>query len=172
MRIAKMLVLTSLALAAGGGSAALADSRAADDKRGDATCRRTPCPDLKSAVADHGIFDQGQLFYIVTQYNKVDRKRLPRIAINTSGGSASAAEYYVEKRAEGAGVFDAATGEMTGTAVWSNTRRASATWTFRPRAIGSPERYGWRVEVAAKAGARIDSVPNSGYLEHRLRSGS
>ena len=171
MRATKTLALalaTLATLAAGGGSVALADIELSDDKRGDAKCESTPCPDLRSAIADHGIFNEHELFYIVTQYNKVDRKRLPRIAINTSGGSSSAPEFYVEKRRSGGAVWDAETGEKTGAAVWRNTRRVSANWTFLPSAIGNPASYGWRVEVVTKSGARIDSAPNSGYREHRL----
>jgi hypothetical protein len=169
MQVRKTLALALAALAASGSGAALADIKVNDDKRGDAKCPSGACPDLKSAVAGHGIFNKAELFYIVTQYNAVNRMRFPRIAINTRGPNASAPEFYVEKRASGAGVFDARTGKKTGGAVWRNTRRVSANWTFMPSAIGDPSSYGWRMEVAAPGGKRIDSAPNSGYVTHRLR---
>jgi hypothetical protein len=163
------LALALTVLGAGGGSVALADIKVSDDSRNDAKCASKPCPDLRSAIADHGIFNKNELFYIVTQHNAVQRARLPRIAINTKGSGSSAPEFYVEKRASGAGVFNAKTGRKTGPAVWRNTRRVSANWTFLPNAIGNPASYGWRVEVVAPSGARIDSAPDSGYLKHRLR---
>jgi hypothetical protein len=168
MLATKTLAVALTALAASGGSVALADINVSDDRRGDAKCNRKPCPDLRSAVAGHGIFNENEQFFIVVQHSAVDRKRLPRLAVNTSGSNRSAPEFYVEKRASGAGVFNAKTGRKVSEAVWRNTRRVSATWTFLPSAIGSPERYGWRIEVKAKGGSRIDSTPNSGYLEHRV----
>jgi hypothetical protein len=162
------LTLALTGLAATGGTAALADITAKDDRRGDAKCDDGPCPDLKSAISDHGIFNKTELFYIVTQHNRVQRARFPRIAINTNGPSSSKPEFYVEKRASGAGVFDAKTGSKAGPAVWRNTRRMSANWTFLPSAIGNPASYGWRVEVVER-GEKVDSAPDKGYLTHRLR---
>lgn len=162
------LALALTGLTAIGGTAALADITAKDDRRGDAKCDDGPCPDLKSAIGDHGIFNKAELFYIVTQHNKVQRARFPRIAINTNGASSSKPEFYVEKRASGAGVFNANTGRKAGAAVWRNTRRVSANWTFLPSAIGSPASFGWRVEVMER-GEKVDSVPDKGYLTHRLR---
>jgi hypothetical protein len=167
MHAIKTLTLTLTALAITSGTAAVADITAKDDRRGDAKCDAGPCPDLKSAISDHGIFNKAELFYIVTQHNKVQRTRFPRIAINTKGASGSKPEFYVEKRASGAGVFDAKTGRKTGPAVWRNTRKVSANWTFLPSAIGNPASYGWRVEVVHD-GAKIDSAPDKGYLIHRL----
>ena len=165
-----VLALAALAaLAAGTGSAALADTKAGDDRRGDAKCDGSPCPDLKSAIAGHGIFDETELFYIVTQHNAVERGRLPRIAINTRGSGSSRPEFYVEKRSSGPGVFKAKTGRKVGAAVWTNPGTSAATWTFLPSAIGSPPRYGWRVEIAGSGGGRIDAAPDHGYLVHRLR---
>ena len=83
MHARKTLALALAALAVTGGSTALAEVKASDDKRGDAKCESHPCPDLKSAVANPGIFDKTQLFYIVTQHNAVQKTRLPRIAIDT-----------------------------------------------------------------------------------------
>jgi hypothetical protein len=169
MHATKTFALALTALAAAGSSAAVADIKVSDDKRGDAKCESKPCPDLKSAISDHGIFNKAELFYIVTQHNPVQRSRFPRIAINTRGSSTSGPEFYVEKRASGAGVFDAKTGKKTGGAVWRNTRSVSANWTFLPSAIGSPGSYGWRVELVDPGGSTIDAAPDSGYLMHRLR---
>lgn len=169
MQATKLFALSLTALAATGGSAALADITHIDDRRGDAKCDGGPCPDLRSALADHGIFNENELFYIVVQHNAVQRGRFPRIAINTSGSGTSGPEFYVEKRASGAGVFDAKTGRKAGGAIWRNTRRVSATWTFLPGAIGNPGSYGWRVEVVAPGGRTIDATPDGGYRTHSLR---
>jgi hypothetical protein len=168
MHARKTLALAIAALAVTGGSAALAEVKASDDKRGDAKCESRPCPDLKSAVANPGIFDKTQLFYIVTQHNAVQKTRLPRVAINTSGSSASAPDYYVEKRGRRAGVFDAKTGSRVGAAVLGSSSSKSLTWTFSSRAIGSPQSYLWRVEIVANDGSRIDMTPNRGYLRHSV----
>ena len=162
----KTLVLALAALAATGGSAALADVKASDDKRGDAKCDNPPCPDLKSAVANPGIFDKSELFYVVTQHNAVQGSLVPRIAINTRGSSTSGPEFYVEKRGSRTGVFDAASRRKVGAAVLDSTRGRSLTWTFSRRSIRNPPSYLWRVEVVAKGGSRIDATPNRGYLEH------
>jgi hypothetical protein len=166
MHARKTLALALAALAVTGGSTALAEVKASDDKRGDAKCESHPCPDLKSAVANPGIFDKTQLFYIVTQHNAVQKTELPRIAINTSGTSAP--DYYVEKRARRAGVFDAKTGRRVGAAVLGSSSSKSLTWTFSSRAIGSPQSYLWRVEIIAKDGSRVDMTPNRGYLRHSV----
>jgi hypothetical protein len=168
MHAKKTLALALAALAVTGGSTALGEVKASDDKRGDAKCESHPCPDLKSAVANPGIFDKTQLFYIVTQHNAVQKTRLPRIAINTSGSSASAPDYYVEKRGWRTGVFDAETGRRVGAAVLGSHSSKSLTWTFSSRAIGSPQSYLWRVEIVAKDGSRIDVTPNRGYLRHSV----
>jgi hypothetical protein len=168
MHARKTLALALAALAVTGGSTALAEVKASDDKRGDAKCESHPCPDLKSAVANPGIFDKTQLFYIVTQHNAVQKTRLPRIAINTSGPSASAPDYYVEKRGRRAGVFDAKTGSRVGAAVLGSSSSKSLTWTFSSRAIGSPQSYLWRVEIIAKGGSKVDVTPNRGYLKHSV----
>jgi hypothetical protein len=169
MHATKTLALALAALATTGGSAALADITHVDDRGGDAKCDSGPCPDLRSAVADHGIFNENELFYIVVQHNAVKRGQFPRIAINTSGPGTSGPEFYVEKRASGAGVFNAKTGRKAGGAIWSSTRKVSATWTFLPSAIGNPGSYGWRVEVVAPGGRKIDATPDSGYRTHSLR---
>jgi hypothetical protein len=166
MHARKTLALALAALAVPGGSAALAEVKASDDKRGDAKCESHPCPDLKSAVANPGIFDKTQLFYIITQHNAVQKTRLPRIAINTSGTTAP--DYYVEKRGRRAGVFDAKTGNRVGAAVLGSSSSKTLTWTFSSRAIGSPQSYQWRVEIIAKGGAKLDMTPNRGYLRHSV----
>jgi hypothetical protein len=166
MHARKTLALALTALAVTGGSAALADVQASDDKRGDAKCESHPCPDLKSAVANPGIFDKTQLFYIVTQHNAVQKALLPRIAINTSGSSAP--DYYVGKRGRRTGVFDAMTGSRVGAAVLGSHSSKSLTWTFSSRAIGSPQSYLWRVEIVAKGGSRVDMTPNRGYRRHSV----
>jgi hypothetical protein len=166
MHARKTLALALAALAVTGGSTALAEVKASDDKRGDAKCESHPCPDLKSAVANPGIFDKTQLFYIVTQHNAVQKTELPRIAINTGGTSAP--DYYVEKRGRRAGVFDAKTGRRVGAAVLGSSSSKSLTWTFSSRAIGSPQSYLWRVEIIAKDGSRVDMTPNRGYLRHSV----
>jgi hypothetical protein len=168
MHARKTLALALAALAVTGGSAALADVKASDDKRGDAKCESHPCPDLKSAIANPGIFDKTQLFYIVTQHNAVQKALLPRIAINASGSSTSAPDYYVEKRGRRTGVFDAKTGSRVGAAVLGSHRSKSLTWTFSSRAIGSPQSCLWRVEIVAKGGSRVDMTPNRGYLRHSV----
>jgi hypothetical protein len=168
MHARKTLALALAALAVTGGSAALAEVKASDDKRGDAKCESHPCPDLRSAVANPGIFDKTQLLYIVTQHNAVQKTRLPRVAIKTSGSSASAPDYYVEKRGRRTGVFDAKTGSRVGAAVLGSHSSKSLTWTFSSRAIGSPQSYLWRVEIIAKDGSRIDRTPNRGYLRHSV----
>ena len=169
MHAKKTLALALTALAASGGSVALADTiQVSDDRRGDAGCDSAPCPDLKSAIANPGIFNSAELFYIITQHNAVQRSRVPRIAINTSGPSSSKPEYYVEKRAARAGVFDATTGRMTGPASLGSSRSTSLTWTFLPTAIGNPASFGWRVEVVQR-GTMIDATPNSGYRERAVR---
>ena len=166
MHARRTLALALAALAVTGGSAALAEVKASDDKRGDAKCETHPCPDLKSAVANPGIFDKTQLFYIVTQHNAVQTTRLPRIAIKTSG--TAAADYYVEKRGRRAGVFDAKTGSRVGATVLGSSSSKSLTWTFSSRAIGSPPSYLWRVEIIGKGGSRVDMTPNRGYLRHSV----
>jgi hypothetical protein len=168
MHARKTLALALAALAVTGGSTALAEVKASDDRRGDAKCESHPCPDLKSAVANPGIFDKTQLLYIVTQHNAVQKTRLPRIAIKTSGSSTSAPDYYVEKRGRRSGVFDAKTGSRVGAAVLGSHSSKSLTWTFSSRAIGSPQSYLWRVEIVAKDGSRIDMTPNRGYLRHSV----
>ena len=168
MHARKTLAFALAALAVTGGSTALAEVKASDDKRGDAKCESHPCPDLKSAVANPGIFDKSQLFYIVTQHNAVQKTRLPRIAINTSGSTAAAPDYYVEKRSWRTGVFDAKTGRRVGAAVLGSSSGKSLTWTFSSRAIGSPQSYLWRVEIVAKGGSRVDMTPNRGYLRHSV----
>ena len=165
MRTTKTIALTLTTLAAMGGAAALADVKASDDSRGDAKCDAPPCPDLKSAVANPGIFDKSQLFYIVTQHNALRESRLPRIAINTRGSNGSAPEFYVERRGSKTGVFKVKTKRKVGAAAL-RTYPTSLSWTFARRSIGNPARYGWRVEVVAKGGARIDATPDSGYLDH------
>jgi hypothetical protein len=165
MTAKKTLVLALAALATAGGSAALADVRASDDKRGDAKCDSRPCADLKSAVANPAPLDPTSLFYIVTQYNAVQKSRLPRVAINTRGSSTSAPEFYVEKRGSRTGVFNAKTDRKVGAAELSSSSRTTLSWTIARKAIGNPSSYLWRVEVVAK-GSRIDATPNSGYLKH------
>jgi hypothetical protein len=169
MPVRKTLALALIALAASGGSAALAATiQVSDDRRGDATCSSSPCPDLKSAVANPGIFNKQQLFYIITQHNSVQRSRVPRIAINTSGAGTSAPEFYVEKRSSGTGVFNAKTGRKTGPAALSGSGRTALSWTFLPSAIANPRSFGWRVEVQ-EPGKKIDATPNSGYITRTLR---
>ena len=168
MHARQTLALALAALAVTGGSTALAEVKASDDKRGDAKCERHPCPDLKSAVANPGIFDKTQLLYIVTQHNAVQKTRLPRVAIKTSGSSTSAPDYYVEKRGRRTGVFNAKTGSRVGAAVLGSHSGKSLTWTFSSRAIGSPRSYLWRVEIVADGGSRIDMTPNRGYLRHSV----
>jgi hypothetical protein len=168
MHARKTLALALAALAVTGGSTALAEVKASDDKRGDAKCESHPCPDLKSAVANPGIFDKTQLFYIVTQHNGVQKSRFPRVAIKTSKSTASGPDYYVEKRGRRAGVFDAKTGSRVGAAVIGSSSSKSLTWTFSSRAIGSPQSYLWRVEIVAKGGSRVDMTPNRGYLRHSV----
>src|SRR5829696_2144806 len=144
MQPAKTLALALAALALSGGSAALASTiQLSDDRRGDARCESKPCPDLKSAIANPGIFNKNEL--------------------NTS-----APEFYVEKRATGAGVFNVKTGRKSGPATWRNYNAKSANWTFLPSAIGNPSSYGWRVEVV-QAGSKVDATPNAGYLKRSLR---
>jgi hypothetical protein len=53
MPATKTLAVALTALAASGGSVALADINVSDDRRGDAKCEHKPCPDLRSAVAGH-----------------------------------------------------------------------------------------------------------------------
>ena len=166
MHIKKTLALALCALAATGGSAALADIKVSDDGRGDTKCDKPPCPDLKSAIANPGIFDKSQLLYIVTQYNAVQASRLPRIAINTRGSSTSAPEFYVEKRGTRTGVFNAKTGRKVGAAALRTSAPTSLSWSFSRRSIGDPATYLWRVEVVAKGGAKVDATPNHGYLKH------
>ena len=99
MHARKTLALALAALAVTGGATAMAEVKASDDKRGDTKCESHPCPDLRSAVANLGIFDKTQLFYIVTQHNAVQKTRLPpHRHQHRSGSSASAPDYYVEKR--------------------------------------------------------------------------
>jgi hypothetical protein len=162
MHTRKTLALVLAAFAATGGSAAFADIKASDDGR-DAKCAARPCPDLKSAIANPGIFDKSQLFYIVTQHNAVRAGLLPRIAINTEGSSAP--DYYVEKRGAATGVYDAA-GKRVGAAALRANRRTSMSWSFAVAAIGSPSSYQWRVEIVGKDGKRVDATPNRGYLKH------
>ena len=169
MQPAKTLALALAALAVSGGSAAVASTiQLSDDRRGDARCESKPCPDLKSAIANPGIVNKNELFYIITQHNAVKLSSFPRIAINTSGPNTSAPEFYVEKRATGAGVFNVKTGRKSGPATWRNYNAKSANWTFLPSAIGNPSSYGWRVEVV-QAGSKVDATPNAGYLKRSLR---
>jgi hypothetical protein len=165
MRATKTIALTLSTLAAMGGAAALADVKASDDRRGDATCEGPPCPDLKSAVANPGIFDASQLFYIVTQHNAVRGSLLPRIAINARGPDTSAPEFYVERRGSRTGVFKVKSKRKVGPAAL-RTYPTSLSWTFSRRSIGDPASYGWRAEIVAKGGARVDATPDRGYLEH------
>src|SRR5918994_1623786 len=130
MHARKTLALALAALAVTSGSAALAEVKASDDKRGDAKCESRPCPDLKRAVAKPGIFDKTQLFYIVTQHNAVQKTRLPRVAIKTSESSASAPDYYVEKRGRRSGVFDAKTGSRVGAAGIGPPNSQALSWAF------------------------------------------
>ena len=169
MHLKTTFALSLTALAASGGSAALADSiQVSDDRRGDASCESAPCPDLKSAVANPGIFNANELFYIVTQHNAVQRSQVPRIAINTRGPGRSKPEYYVEKRGSRVGVFNRKTHSMTGPAELAGSGRKSVRWTFLPSAIGNPRSFGWRVEVV-QGSHRIDATPNSGYRKRTLR---
>jgi hypothetical protein len=163
------LALTTLAAATGGSVALAADNiQAIDDGRGDAKCDSKPCPDLKSAIANPGIFDKSELFYIVTQHNAVQRSRLPRIAINTRGSGASAPEFYVGKGGSRIGVFNATTGRKTGPAEYGSGSALGLHWSFWPSAIGNPSSFGWRVEIVQK-GKKIDATPNSGYRIRSLR---
>jgi hypothetical protein len=165
----KAIFLGLTAVAASGASVALADTiQAVDDGRGDAKCDSKPCPDLKSAVANPGIFNKSELFYIITQHNAVQRSHLPRIAINTAGTGTSAPEYYVETRGARTGVFDAKTGKRTGGAALGSSGSTAVRWSFLPNAIGNPASFGWRVEIVAGA-KKIDSTPNSGYRTRSLR---
>ena len=169
MLTTKTLALALTALAAAGTSAAIAGPvQVSDDRRGDASCEDAPCPDLKSAVANPGIFDPNQLFFIVTQHNAVQGTRVPRIAINTTGTAGSKPEYYVAKHGPRTGVFDARTGKRTGPAALRSSSRTSLSWTFLPRAIGSPRSFGWRVEVV-QGGSRIDATPDGGFRRRVLR---
>jgi hypothetical protein len=168
MHVKTTLALALTALAAGGGSAALAEAvQVSDDRRGDASCTDAPCPDLKSAVADRGIFDARELLYIVTQHNAVQSSRVPRIAINTRGRNRSRPEYYVEQRGSLTGVFDARTHAKAGPAELRSSSSTALTWTFERGAIGSPRSFGWRVEIVA-GGRRIDATPDSGYRRRSL----
>jgi hypothetical protein len=163
------LALAAVAVAASGAPLALAGPiQVSDDRRGDAGCDGAPCPDLKSAVADTGILDPSQLFFIVTQHNAVDASSVPRIAINTRGTSSSEPEFYVEHRGSRTGVFKAKTGRKTGPAALRSSGGASLSWTFLPRAIGSPPSFGWRVEIVRDA-SRIDVTPDRGYRQRVLR---
>ena len=169
MHLRKTILLGLTALAASGASVALADTiQAVDDGRGDAKCDSKPCPDLRSAVANPGIFNKSELFYIITQHNAVQRSHLPRIAINTAGTGTSAPEYYVERKGSQTGVFDAKTGKKTGGAALGGSGSTTVRWTFLPNAIGSPGSFGWRVEIVEGA-RKIDATPNSGYRTRSLR---
>lgn len=170
MHATKTLALALAVLAAGGGSVALAgdEIQLVDDRRGDATCDSTPCPDLKSAIADTGIFDKSELFFIITQHNAVQRSHPPRIAINTRGPGTSAPEFYVEKRGSRIGVFKAAGGRKTGPAETGSGGALGLHWTFRPSAIGNPSSFGWRVEIV-RGGKKLDASPNRGYRTRSLR---
>ena len=165
MPITRTLALALTAVAAGGGSVALADIKVSDDRRGDAKCDGSPCPDLKSASANPAPLDPTSVFYIITQHNALQGSSLPRVAINTRGGKRSAPEFYVEKRGARTGVFNARTGRKVGAAAL-RSYPTSLSWTFARRSIGNPGGYRWRVEVVAKDGSRIDAAPNRGYLEH------
>ena len=81
-------LVAATALAAAGASLAVADITLSDDKRGDARCDGPPCPDLKSAVGDHAPLDESTRFHIITQHNRIQAARTPRIAIDTRGGAA------------------------------------------------------------------------------------
>jgi hypothetical protein len=167
MHVKKTLALAITALAFSGGSVAMADTiQLSDDRRGDAHCDGASCPDLKSAIANPGIFNPNELFYIITQHTAIQRSSVPRIAINTRGTNGSKPEYYVEKQGARAGVFSAKTGRRTGPAALRSSHRTSLSWTFLPSAIGNPKSFGWRVEVV-RGGARIDAAPNSGYVTRR-----
>jgi hypothetical protein len=170
MSATKTLALALTALAASGGSVALAadNIQAIDDGRGDAKCDSKPCPDLKSAIANPGIFDKTELFYIITQHNPVQRSHLPRIAINTRGSGSSAPEFYVGKRGSRIGVFNAKTGRKTGPAEGGSGSAFGLHWSFWPSAIGNPSSFGWRVEVV-QGGRKLDATPNSGYRTRTLR---
>jgi hypothetical protein len=169
MHAKKTLVLALATLAASGASVALAGPiQVSDDARGDASCDSASCPDLKSAVANPGILDENQLFFIVTQHNAVDASSVPRIAINTLGPSSSKPEFYVEVRGSRAGVFKAKTGRKTGPAALRGSGATSLSWTFLPSAIGNPRSFGWRVEIA-RDGRRIDATPDRGYRKRALR---
>jgi hypothetical protein len=170
MHPTKTLALALAALAATGGSVAVADDdiQAIDDRRGDAKCESNPCPDLKSAIANPGIFDKSELFYIITQHNAVQRSQLPRIAVNTRGPGTSAPEFYVGKRGSRMGVFNARTGRKTGPAEVGSGSALGLHWSFWPNAIGNPPSFGWRVEIV-QGGKSIDATPNGGYRTRSLR---
>ena len=164
-RVAATLVATA-ALAGAGASLAVADITLSDDKRGDARCDEPPCPDLKSAVGDHAPLDESTRFHIITQHNRIQAARIPRIAIDTRGGSAP--EFLVAKRRGKTGVYDAATGERVGAAELRSSSATGMSWSFRPSAIGSPSSYRWQAQIVERGGARIDSAPNDGYVTQRL----
>jgi hypothetical protein len=170
MHATKTLALALTALAVSGGSAALAadNIQLSNDARGDAKCESKPCPDLKSAIANPGIFNKSELFYIITQHNPVQRSHLPRIAINTRGNGGSAPEFYVGKQGSRVGVFNAKTGRKTGPAEGGSGGAFGLHWTFLPSAIGNPSSFGWRVEIV-QAGRKIDATPSSGYRTRSLR---
>jgi hypothetical protein len=168
MHAKKTIALAVTALAFSGGSVAMADTiQLSDDRRGDAHCDGASCPDLKSAIANPGIFNKNELFYIITQHNSVKRSSVPRIAINTRGTGSSKPEYYVEKRGSRTGVFNAKTGRKSGPAELGSGGSTGLHWTFLPSAIGNPHSFGWRVEVMQGA-TKVDATPNSGYRTRDL----
>jgi hypothetical protein len=169
MHATRTLALALTALATTGGSVALAadDIQLINDQRGDAKCDSRPCPDLKSAIANPGIFDKSELFYIITQHNAVERSHPPRIAINTRGPGTSAPEFYVEKRGSRIGVFKAKGGK-TGPAEIGSGNPVALHWSFWPSAIGNPSSFGWRVEIV-RGGKKVDVSPSRGYRTRILR---
>jgi hypothetical protein len=163
-RVAATLVAT-VAMAAGTTSLAVADITLSEDKRGDARCDERPCPDLKSAIGDHAPLDVTTQFHIITQHNRIQATRTPRIAIDARGGSAP--DFYVARKRRKSGVYDARTGERVGPA----DLRASGTgmsWSFKPSAIGNPSSYRWQAQIVDRGGARIDSAPSKGYVTQRV----
>ena len=164
-RAGATLVATAV-LAAAGASLAVADMTLSDDKRGDARCGQPPCPDLKSAIGDHAPLNATTRFHIITQHNRIQAARTPRIAIDTGGSSAP--EFYVARKRGKPGVYDAGTGERAGAAELRITSATAMSWSFLPSAIGNPPRYRWQVQVVDSGGSRIDSAPNDGYVTQRL----
>lgn len=116
-----------------------------------------PANDIRKAVAAHA--REGRLRHVI----KVAEAGPQTLAFATLEIRAGGRRYYASDE----GMFRCCRGKRTGN-VRAKTRRNRVVLRFRRRAIGSPDRYRWRVYTGGEVLEDTDRAPDRGWARHEL----